>query len=174
MVPTFQYGAKTDRRALQSKFKSWAKRMTVFNGDLVLANSKKVILPLEKCEELIIFLHSQEHMSVDRIVSNTIFQDSEIDSVELGASNIYDYPMDIFPEDDISSKEYPSTQSICLNKSNPISERMLETANNSFSTNMLVNRRENHDGITVSEATMDFTIPLTRIDLKISLQRTIF
>ncbi|GIY85201.1 hypothetical protein CDAR_310201 [Caerostris darwini] len=70
MVPTFQYGAKTDRRALQSKFKSWAKRMTVFNGDLVLANSKKVILPLEKCEELIIFLHSQEHMSVDRIVSN--------------------------------------------------------------------------------------------------------
>ncbi|GFS55308.1 uncharacterized protein TNCV_1626422 [Trichonephila clavipes] len=69
MIPTFQLGAKTNRRALQSKFKSWARRMTVINGNLVLSSSGKIIIPQEKCEELIMELHSKEHVTVDQVVA---------------------------------------------------------------------------------------------------------
>ncbi|GFR05583.1 uncharacterized protein TNCT_98501 [Trichonephila clavata] len=69
MIPTFQLGAKTNRRALQSKFKSWARRMTVINGNLVLSSSGKIIIPQEKCEELIMELHSKKHLSVDQVVA---------------------------------------------------------------------------------------------------------
>ncbi|GFY55747.1 uncharacterized protein TNIN_494762 [Trichonephila inaurata madagascariensis] len=73
MIPTFQLGAKTNRRALQSKFKSWARRMTVINGNLVLSSSGKIIIPQEKCEELIMELHSKEHVNVDQVVAQVNF-----------------------------------------------------------------------------------------------------
>lgn len=69
MIPTFQFGAKTDRRALQSKFKSWAKRMNYENGCLVLINSGKLIIPREKCDHLIMVMHSKEHHSINKVIS---------------------------------------------------------------------------------------------------------
>lgn len=69
MLPTFQFGARTDRRALQSKFKSWAKRMNYENGFLTLINTGKIILPKERCDELIMRLHSDEHCNIEIIIS---------------------------------------------------------------------------------------------------------
>ncbi|GFS50756.1 uncharacterized protein NPIL_169751 [Nephila pilipes] len=69
MIPTFQLGAKTNRRALQSKFKSWARRMAVTNGNLVLSSTGKIIIPEEKCEKLIMEIHSKNHLSVDQVVA---------------------------------------------------------------------------------------------------------
>ncbi|KAG8197243.1 hypothetical protein JTE90_007495 [Oedothorax gibbosus] len=67
LIPTFQRGCKTNRRAVQCKFKSWAKRMSVENGNLVLASSGKVIVPKEKYEELVMDLHSNNHMPINLI-----------------------------------------------------------------------------------------------------------
>ncbi|KAF8771149.1 hypothetical protein HNY73_018601 [Argiope bruennichi] len=69
MIPTFQQGAKTNRRALQSKFKSWAKRMTVISGNLVLSSSGKVIIPQERCEEIIMEFHRDNHMGINKIIT---------------------------------------------------------------------------------------------------------
>ncbi|GBL84949.1 hypothetical protein AVEN_42211-1 [Araneus ventricosus] len=69
MIPTFQQGAKTNRRALQSKFKSWAKRMTVLNGNLVLSSSGKIIIPQERCEEIVMELHRDDHMSINKVIT---------------------------------------------------------------------------------------------------------
>lgn len=69
MIPTFQLGAKTNRRALQSKFKSWAKRMEVLNNNLVLASSGKIIIPQERCEEIVLRLHRDNHMGIDKIIT---------------------------------------------------------------------------------------------------------
>lgn len=68
MIATFQMHAKTHRRAVQSKFKNWAKRMAVENGKLVLANSRKLILAKEDCDKLIMNLHSDKHFSIEIII----------------------------------------------------------------------------------------------------------
>ncbi|CAL1284101.1 unnamed protein product [Larinioides sclopetarius] len=69
MIPTFQLGAKTHRRALQSKFKSWAKRMAVLNGNLVLSSSGKIIIPQERCEEIVMELHLDNHTSINNVIT---------------------------------------------------------------------------------------------------------
>ena len=69
MLQTFQFGAKTDRRALQSKFKSWAKRMTFKDGCLVLANTGKIIIPKEICDDLIMHLHSEKHTDIENVIN---------------------------------------------------------------------------------------------------------
>lgn len=69
MLPTFQYGAKTDRRALQCKFKSWAKRMSYENGYLMLVSDGKIIIPQEKCEALVMHMHSEEHNDVEDVIA---------------------------------------------------------------------------------------------------------
>ncbi|XP_023215556.1 serine/threonine-protein kinase pakD-like [Centruroides sculpturatus] len=72
LIMTFQDGAKRDRRALQSKFKSWSRRMDVreTDGKLVIRQSGKEILPIEKCYSLVMELHCQteEHRDIDCIV----------------------------------------------------------------------------------------------------------
>lgn len=68
MLPTFQFGARTDRRALQSKFKSWAKRLYLENGYLTLMNSGKIVIPKEKCDNLVMYLHSDKHHNIDDVI----------------------------------------------------------------------------------------------------------
>lgn len=73
LVSTFQYGAKTDRRALQSKFKSWAKRMVVENNKLKLICTGKEIIPIEDSCEIVMRIHFQGHLSVDQVIKQVIF-----------------------------------------------------------------------------------------------------
>ncbi|XP_035207752.1 uncharacterized protein LOC118182503 [Stegodyphus dumicola] len=68
LIQTFQQGAKTDRRALQSKFKSWARRMDVENENLKLSSTGKIIIPKEKCDNLVISIHSEKHIAVDKVI----------------------------------------------------------------------------------------------------------
>lgn len=69
MLPTFQFGAKRDRRAIQSKFKSWAKRMNFENGCLVLAITGKIIIPKEICDDLIMHMHAEKHTGIENIIN---------------------------------------------------------------------------------------------------------
>lgn len=73
MLPTFQVGAKRDRRALQSKFKSWAKRMNFENGCLVLANTGKIIIPKEICDDLIMHMHLEKHTDLENIIHEVTY-----------------------------------------------------------------------------------------------------
>lgn len=73
MLSTFQFGAKRDRRAVQSKFKSWAKRMNFEKGCLVLANTGKIIIPKEICDDLIMRMHSEKHTGLENIINKVIF-----------------------------------------------------------------------------------------------------
>ncbi|KAG8200723.1 hypothetical protein JTE90_022333 [Oedothorax gibbosus] len=68
LIPTFNVGAQTHRRALQSKFRSWAKRMTVVNDTLFLARSKQEIIPQEMCEAVIMNLHSDNHIKIEYLI----------------------------------------------------------------------------------------------------------
>ncbi|XP_067130663.1 ras-related protein RabX-like [Centruroides vittatus] len=72
LIGTFQDGAKRDRRALQSKFKSWSRRMDVreTDGKLIIQQSGKEILPIEKCYSIVMKLHCQteEHRDIDCVV----------------------------------------------------------------------------------------------------------
>ncbi|XP_042894626.1 uncharacterized protein [Parasteatoda tepidariorum] len=68
LISTFQYGAKTDRRALQSKFKSWAKRMVVENYKLKLICSGKEIIPIEDSCKIVMDIHFQGHQSISQVI----------------------------------------------------------------------------------------------------------
>ncbi|XP_064466950.1 uncharacterized protein LOC135378042 isoform X2 [Ornithodoros turicata] len=57
LLPTFAVGAKCDRRAVQGKFKSWARRMWLSGGDTLMLGSK-VIVSREKFVAIAWSLHS--------------------------------------------------------------------------------------------------------------------
>lgn len=69
LICTFSAGAKCDRRALQGKFKSWAKRMWL-SGDDTLMLGSKVIVSRERFADIAWSFHTaspEHHLSVSEV-----------------------------------------------------------------------------------------------------------